>query len=65
MSEATKTEFNRNNPIDKQRNESKNMPKYASRLFLLLAASSFVLTGCATDDTPEATTEEVTEGKPA
>ena len=60
MSEATKTEFNRNSPIDKQRNESKNMPKNASRLVLLLAASSFLLTGCATDATIEATTEVAT-----
>jgi polar amino acid transport system substrate-binding protein len=57
MYEATKTEFNRNNPIDKQCNERKNMPKHASRLVLLLAVTSFVLTGCATDAAPEATTE--------
>jgi polar amino acid transport system substrate-binding protein len=57
MSEATNTGFNRNNPIDKQRNERKHMPKHASRLVLLLAVSSFVLTGCATEAAPEATTE--------
>ena len=33
------------------------MPKHASRLVLLLAVTSFVLTGCATDAAPEATTE--------
>jgi polar amino acid transport system substrate-binding protein len=65
MYEPLENEFIRNNPIDNQCNERKNMLKHASRLVLLVAVSSFVLTGCATEaateTTNEATATETTE----